>query len=1340
EELRTSARPPAATAGPPARVALWGLALAVAFVVSAAIGAVLHVNLPPARRLAAEALNRALADAFRGTLTLERVQRIGLGGVASADARLRGPDGADVVVARGLEARIHPLALLRSAFGGGALAVHVLDARADDVDVNLDSDEAGTLAIAAAVAPRRPSAGEGRPVRLSLPEVTIARAHVHGRPAGAPSLDVDLTALRGSLEVDPGRVDVAIAHVTLAARGTPGGFDPVGEAEGQVNVPAATGRSPGIRGVFRGTAGGVPLTAEAALDGDRLDATVDAPRVAPDAVRARVPGFPALTIDPAALRVEAHGTLAHLAWRAHAASPETVIDADGELSTGDPLRVGFRVAVRGFDLRGLAAEAPRSSVDFHAEGRVEIGASGVGGPFTVAVQRGVLAGETLPAASFEGTFRVPPPPSSAGTAGPEVAVHGKVLEPGAPTDVDARLRWAARGDGGHGQDLVPVVDLRATSAVARLADVRRLGWTGAGGGRAELAGTLTLAATPSVDASLEAAADGLERGPVHVDHAQLSLRASGPLARPFLRGSLDAAGLGVPRFRFSRAHATLDGPPSRALVAAELEGDGGADVAARATLDLADPSALDAPELSLARGSARLHARADALRAGAERLDVTGAVVEGAGEALAADVRWRPGTLAVRASSKGVDLQVLGSLLGAEDLVHAGRLGLDLNLTVQPDRADGDVRVELENARILRLDGVGATLRAHAEGREVAGSLRAEVTGVGFLDASDAKLRMGGRGALASWTWAQSSGSVRLRGDADLARVTAALPRGSLPVAGLGGRIALEGFVRRGPDDSLPDVTLTVTTAGLTVGPRAGPEDAADGTTLSQRPAWLLSGVDGQVHLRAEAASGFAELAASLSDARGTLLSADAKTGALRYDLLYSSPARALEIARDVPFDALVVVPRRAVEGWPGLVRPGAARGEVEARASISGTLRKPSVAVDAAAHGLRFEGAPASPRMEITCGARYDGEVADARLDVTADRADLAHASMRLKARADDLWGAPVSRWPWSASARATLQGWPLGSLAALSGQRVRGSVSGSLEVTGLHEDARATADLQISDLRVAGTKYGAGTATLGLDGRSLRAKLHVGEAPTAVDAEAELATTWGARIAPAIDPSGGLQARLRASKLRAAALAPLLPASVVDELDGNIDIDARFARAAGGPPELAGSATLSDGVLQLTALGQELRDVRGKLTISPSGVVKLEDVSASGTTGRIHGSGAAELEGLTLVAAGAAFTVDQSNALPIDVQGAPIGDVYGQFALRLAPASAARPFTLLDLSVPALHLKMPETSTRGLQELGEAPPEEHVGVFTAPGRFTRLPMSGAERRPPATPEDTRS
>ncbi|MBV9946766.1 MAG: translocation/assembly module TamB domain-containing protein, partial [Myxococcales bacterium] len=520
----------------------------------------------------------------------------------------------------------------------------------------------------------------------------------------------------------------------------------------------------------------------------------------------------------------------------------------------------------------------------------------------------------------------------------------------------------------------------------------------------------------------------------------------------------------------------------------------------------------------------------------------------------------------------------------------------------------------------------------------------------------------------------------------------------------------------------------------------AGPEDAADGTTVSQRPPWLLSGVDGQVHLRAEAASGFAELAASLSDARGTLLSADAKTGALRYDLLFSSPARAREIARDVPFDALVVVPRRAVEGWPALVRPGPARGDVEARASIRGTLRKPSVALDAAAHGLRLQGASSSPRMEVTCGARYDGEAADASLDVTAGGAGLAHAGIRLKARADDLWGAPVARWPWSASARATLQGWPLGALATLSGQRLRGNVSGNLEVTGLHEDARATADLRISDLRVAGTKYGAGTVTLGLDGHSLRAKLHAGEAPTAVDAEAELAMSWGARLAPSVDPSGPLQASLRASKLRAAALAPLLPASVVDELDGNIDVDARFARVAGRAPELAGSATLSEGVLQLTALGQELRDVRGKLTITPSGVVKLEDVSASGTTGRIHGSGAAELQGLALVAAGAAFTVDRSDALPLDVQGAPVGDVYGQFELRLVPASATRPFTLLDLSVPALHLKMPETSTRALQELGEAPPEEHVGVFTAPGRFTRLPMSGAERRPPATPEDTRS
>jgi len=75
-------------------------------VVAIAGGAILHLGLPPARRLLAGAVNTALATNFKGQIRVDRIGRFGLGGLDDVRATIFAPDGSRVLFADGVRARI----------------------------------------------------------------------------------------------------------------------------------------------------------------------------------------------------------------------------------------------------------------------------------------------------------------------------------------------------------------------------------------------------------------------------------------------------------------------------------------------------------------------------------------------------------------------------------------------------------------------------------------------------------------------------------------------------------------------------------------------------------------------------------------------------------------------------------------------------------------------------------------------------------------------------------------------------------------------------------------------------------------------------------------------------------------------------------------------------------------------------------------------------------------------------------------------------------------------------------------------------------------------------------
>jgi translocation and assembly module TamB len=378
--------------------------------------------------------------------------------------------------------------------------------------------------------------------------------------------------------------------------------------------------------------------------------------------------------------------------------------------------------------------------------------------------------------------------------------------------------------------------------------------------------------------------------------------------------------------------------------------------------------------------------------------------------------------------------------------------------------------------------------------------------------------------------------------------------------------------------------------------------------------------------------------------------------------------------------------------------------------------------------HSLRLAGDKNATPIEAQLAAKYDGTTGDATVRVTSARAagareELLDAVAHVNASIADLIERGTASW--DASASAALKDFPLSMVPPLSDRRVHGTANGHLELTGLHRDARAKMDLDVTDLRVAKQKYGEIRVASTYDGRAIDAALHFDEGPGVADAKANIALKWGAQLLPSPDPAGGsTHASLMAKKLRVGFVAPFIQ-SAADALDGTLDADARVNLDPGQKPAMSGTVSLSDGVVGLAALGQELHAVTAHVVFTPDGMVRLQDASASATAGKVTAVGVARLDGTALVGAEVDLQILKQDAMPLDLEGSDLGSIYGKLVVKMS-ASADREATTLSVDVPSLNVRLPDASTHSVQDLGNPPDHDYIGTFAAPGRFVTLPMDG--------------
>jgi translocation and assembly module TamB len=1303
--------------------ALVGALLVLAL--STVLGVLLHLNLPCARRLAVAQVDTLLRPTFKGTLELVGIDRLRLRGVDGLQVRIKDPDGVTVIVAQGTSARISAWAVVRSAlFGKEEIDIALSKVTIDHVDLNLDIAPDGILRLVHAVEPRAvkaPAGAPGRGVRIALPDVQVNHSWIHGPVGGTPLIDVETLALRGAVFFRNKQALVDVAHVAFAARGLPQGLNPAGELEAHLAVPSKTGRDIGVEATFAGVLGSIPVTLQGRMDGPHVEATIDLPRVASEQLRVLVPQAPLFA--PVGAHVQVHGELPTLEAVAHVAVGDGSADATAKLQLSDVAPSGtVHLRAERIDARAFSLTAPRSDlgVDLSVTFAGKPGGP-VAGELSADVPRGMIAEQVVPHTTVHGDFTVDP--RSLGGA-KTLHAKGRVAEEGAPVDFTVDMRPVAPLR--DGAPLREVVSVAATSDVPSLPYVRRLATLPKGRGHLDVKGTLSLP-----DGALEGTATAevldVEHASASVESVKLVARASGTLHAPVVESTCTVEGVRAGQFAFSHTEVTTSGPLLQQKLDVVAKGSNTPDVELHAELDARASLTAHAVTLSARRDGIVALARADSLHASGGELSADGVVVEGLGSAVSGSIRLTPSGVGVRGGTMGIDRARRARLFGVGALVNAGEASFDVDFDARKEGAHGTLVVDVARLSVADMNDLNAHVDARMEGRRITGSGRASIDQVGTVDLNSSVIEVGGGGPLRPESWKRAWGQVGFSGMLDLARLARLLPKNTLPFGELAGQVYFEATgERESESDFTPALTLSARTNGLVVAgicPPARPGLFAGGVqgllAGPSRPAadakkcvpWRSSGVDLQLDSDIDGESGFAELAVRAADKAGVVVALDVKSQDLPYASLLaasSSGGSVLPLLEQAGFVAEVVMPARHLDALPSVVPPLGITGEVQATVEVTGTVVEPHVSVVAKGRGLRAPDAPLSVAMGADVGAQYDGKDAKVTVGLRTAKEEVLDGTVTGVVPMEALLRGELGAWFASVTAKVTR--FPLAAFPVLQDHNVRGHVSGALSLEDFHKDARGSLKVTVDDLQVGHESYAGGEIEVATEEHALAAVVHIAQPTGGVDATAKTGLRWGSSLVPAIDETQPATASLRAKHFQAGALRPLVIGSL-SELDGIVDGHASLELIPKtGSARMKGLLTLDDGLVQLSSTGQEFHKIHAKLTLSPSGVVRLEDVTALGLSGRVMASGVARLNGLKLAEARLDVKIPKGHAIPLDVAGAEMGEVDGD--LSVVVTSPKPRLVSVDVKVPTLHVQLPVANTHTVEGI-DAPRGVRVGVY---------------------------
>ncbi|MCB9577992.1 MAG: translocation/assembly module TamB domain-containing protein [Polyangiaceae bacterium] len=1274
------------------------LGLTAVLLAALVAGGVLHANTPAARRLTAALLTRELSSAFSGTITVGGVEHLSPYGVIATDLRVQDPNGATVLVLSDLKIKVDAIELAdKYLFGESKVTLVVRHVRAERAEVFVIPDaKTGIPTIAAAFtpvpsAPTAPStpSGPSRYIRAWLPEVEIGRVYARGRVAELPTMEVQLSNVRGSVLGTPKGAAIDVKRYGMVVRGL-GGTDATGTGDIHIRAPGAVWTS------FDGFFGNLSAGAFLYVKGDEISATLDLPRANPEDVRGLWVDYPLK--QPVTAHVEASGALPNLQTSSRFEIGDTRIAASGPLRLSGNVGVNLDVEGRSVDLRALWPNLPKTKVDvdsaisvWNKKGQVVVDVNGT----TAATH---IAGYDVPAVDVNGTFN-------------EKGFEGKATahEEGMPLKVDFTV---------HPDGAVDVDAHARTFALQKAPRVREL--TGA-------RGTVDMRVKARIeknqlDASLTADVSGLDVQDVHLGKGQVSGHAKGPLTQPdklSIDARLSGSRLAASGLSFDRVKATAHGNVLRPKVTAELTDSYGPNVNASATVDVGKKSPrVDNLKLEVEREGAALSGKIARLDLGKQEVFIQDLKLAGAGGNLSGSVLVRPDHVEVKAKGEGLDLDRIARALGLPRGTLGGKLVVDADVVATKRESRGRVMLALGNGSIASLSGISLRVNADLDDRHFQGSASALVQDIGAFGAAW-EAELGGH-AVDEKSWREITGLGEIQmNEIDLALLTYLLPP-EAHVEEVRGKAFGRLRVERSEPDAIPNVGALAGTKDLAV--TVSPGEPGEGEPIK------IEGIDLQASTGILGETGDSSATLIATDEGGQLAMA---SGSVHLDLpaIIKAPKKILDFLKSTPIVAVLSVPDRSLAALPEFIRPKGVSGTVGGKISFNGTPLDPRLGTTVDLTDL----SSTSSRLALPVSIHGTGQY-EPKSGRFAGTAELSQGRSRvawLLTKGEAPWGSGS----WNGGAQLIFERTPLGVIPPLADSHVGGTLTGTLAIQRPAGTVLplATANIDIHDASVDMVPVGSGSLFLRSDGHTATARARMDNRGGHIEVNAGGGVRWSGPL-PDLDTKRPLLLGLEAKSYSAAVLSPFLT-DVFSRLGGRVDGDLKATLVAeeikgeDGKPDVhwtgkvLGWASMTRGVMQIAPLGMDIRDISFRAEARDAGrFTALEITNVQGKarseTDNVKAAATLYLDGLRLERGnGWLRLVD----VPLLVQGVPQASARGLATLEL---EREKDRMVVTATVPSLEARLPRASARSVIELGDnpaidveqplrEPTEEHAGAI---------------------------
>lgn len=1263
----------------------WGritgaLFLPLVLVVATLAGVLLHIGLPPARRLAATLVERELNAMFRGRFELRGIEHLSTRGFRVASFEIYDPAGQRVLRGEGIRGRADAWAILSEIFvESGDVTIVVEHGRAESVAVSLLPDAQGDPTIAAAFEERRTSTGGGRSVRVWMPSLELERGELMGRLSFAPKLEGRVRRARGSVLVAPAGVAVDAPQFSALIRGLlPGELRAVGSFHQR-----GTSR---FWSTLDGYVGDVQYDSVLRLDGKRLKASVDLPRAEPEAVRALLPGWPLR--ETVSVRAKVTGDLPKLRAEGTMTIGRAEVQAQGDLDLAGEPHVQLEAKGTALDLAAVIEGAPVTAIDASAKLDIRATAQGVVVEGNGETAPASIANVPLPASRFHGRY------DTSGFGGTLT-----LMEEGVP--LDARFRIAPGG----------AVELDAHAKRFRVESaprVRKL---------LNASGSVELTAKARIEhgkLSGTFVADGreLRTGAFRAGALKVDGKVTGPIAEPralVVSGKASTSELVAGPFVIDQGEADVKGPVRDLTIAASLLERRGAEVSVRTRLGLLDGTRLDGLEVDVARGGAALRARAARVVLDDRALEVRDARIEGAGGTLVGSANVRPGLAEASVAGDDVDLDAIARVLGLSSSDLGGKLRIASEIAIARDVRRATLDLAVRDGRVGPLRAVAFEGNATLGDRSLVGEARADVAGLGSLRASfDTEL---GGSALSLKSYEEATGRVDLGLERlDLSQVSMALPP-SLGVRHLTGMLTAQATIQRSDAAARPTVKVLAGTDGLGFAlDRDEPE-----------PDLEVSGIEAQLSADADAATGLVDASLRLIDPEGLLVTATARLES-DVDRLLAAPHGIVAELSSRPVVIAAKIDERRLELLPEPVRPKGPTGVLSLEATLRGTLKEPILSAKGSLRSL-VVGEDARP-IDVCGRVQYDPSVhrigagAEVHLPASFRACSGRRVALATATGVADLAAIARGERGFVGDAELALEDTPLELVPALAQAGIVGTVAGRVAMLQTDELPRVTAALRLSGGAVGTTSLGSGELDLRSDGRVARATLTLASGEGKLAAEGRAGVSWDGLV-PGLDRTQPALASATIENVDAVVLGPLLR-DVLSDLTGRLDGSFKISlvprpdgKGYGG--DVTGSAAMRDGAFQIRGLDMRLSNVSFDAQAKKVGnrsiifVRNMKGASRS-THENIAATADLYLEGLTLTGGRANVNLKE---VPFLIAGVSKATLTGSSSLTLERRADRMHVTV---EVPELTAELPRSTGHEVLSLDPHPDIEIVQPIAEP------------------------